>query len=182
MMAAAANTAPGAGFSKAFALPRSLSNLDSESVGRMGAAAMPITGNPAPGAEFSPSSEIPKMRDGGSLATVLSEQPRGSLVDSASASCAASCEASQCAVTSKKGVIGIGVPKHLHDESRGLYFAESAAFSSVAPVYGGSDGGAQAPPVLAGGARYANPSELPPSIGVGGVGFSKPHHLEASHG
>lgn len=82
-------------------------------------------------------------------------------------------------VTSKKGVNGIGVPKHLHDESRGLFFAESAAFLSVAPVYGGSDGGVQAPPVLAGGARYANLSELPPSIGVGGGGFSKLHHLEA---
>jgi len=93
-------------------------------------------------------------------------------------SCTASRKASQCAVTSKKGVIGIGVPKHLHDVSRGLYFAESAAFLSAPSVYGGSDGGAKAPPVLAGGARYANPSELPPSIGVGGGGFCKPHLLE----
>lgn len=85
-------------------------------------------------------------------------------------------------VASKKDVNGIGVPKHLHDESRGLFFAESAAFLSASPVYGGSDGGVKAPPVLAGGARYANPSELPPSIGVGGGGFSKPHHLEAVNG
>lgn len=49
-----------------------------------------------------------------------------------------------------------------------------------APVYGGSDGGAKAPPVLAGGARYANLFELPPSIGVGGGGFSKLHHLEST--
>lgn len=82
-------------------------------------------------------------------------------------------------VASKKGVNGIGVPKHLHDESRGLFFAESAAFLSASPVYGGSDRGVKAPPVLAGGARYANLSELPPSIGVGGGGFSKLHHLEA---
>lgn len=37
-------------------------------------------------------------------------------------------------VTSKKGVIGIGLPLQLHDESRGLFSAESAASLSVPPV------------------------------------------------
>ena len=81
-------------------------------------------------------------------------------------------------VTSKKGVNGIGVPMNHCDASRSTT-AVPAAFEFVPSVYGGSDGRAQALPVHASGSRYANLSELPPSIGVGGGGFSKPNHLEA---
>ena len=59
-------------------------------------------------------------------------------------------------------------------------FRRVCGFLVCAPVYGGSDGGAKAPPVLAGGSRYANLFEPPPSIGVGGGGFSKPNHLEST--
>lgn len=47
------------------------------------------------------------------------------------------------AVTSKKGVIGIGVPLQSHDESRGLS-AESAASLSVPPVLAARMGGREA--------------------------------------
>lgn len=57
--------------------------------------------------------------------------------------------------------------------------AESAASLSVPPVFGGSDGEPSGSPVPAGAARYANPFELPPSIGVGSGGFCKPLSLEA---
>lgn len=59
-------------------------------------------------------------------------------------------------------------------------FRRVCGFLVCAPVYGGSDGGAKAPPVLAGGSRYANLFEPPPSIGVGCGGFSKPNHLEST--
>ena len=59
-------------------------------------------------------------------------------------------------------------------------FRRVCGFLVCAPVYGGSDGGAKAPPVLAGGSRYANLFEPPPSIGVGRGGFSKPNHLEST--
>lgn len=84
-----------------------------------------------------------------------------------------------CPVTSKKGVIGIGVPVHLCDASRRLSRRVPAACSFVPPVFGGSDREPQGSPVLARGARYANLFELPPSIGVGVGGFCKPHLLEA---
>ncbi len=84
-------------------------------------------------------------------------------------------------VTSKKGVIGIGVPLKLCDESRS-FPAGPAALSFVPPVLGGSDGRARALPVLARASRYANPFESPPPIGVGCGGFSKPKLLEATHG
>ena len=58
--------------------------------------------------------------------------------------------------------------------------SQSLRLSCLCPFYGGSDRGAKAPPVLAGGARYANLFEPPPSIGVGGGGFSKLHHLEST--
>lgn len=80
---------------------------------------------------------------------------------------------------SKKGVNGIGVPTNHCEASRSTH-AVPAAFEFVPSVYGGSDGRAQALPVHASGSRYANLSELPPSIGVGGGGFSKPNHLEAN--
>ncbi len=86
------------------------------------------------------------------------------------------------AVTSHKGVIGIGVPKHLCDASRRYLRRDSAALLFAPPVFGGSDGEPQGSPVLARGARYANPSELPPPIGVEGGGFCKSHLLEAIHG
>ena len=85
-----------------------------------------------------------------------------------------------CCVTSKKGVIGIGVPLHLCDASRRLFRRAPAACSFVPPVFGGSNREPQGSPVLARGARYANLFELPPSIGVGGGGCSKPHLLEAT--
>lgn len=84
-------------------------------------------------------------------------------------------------VTSKKGVIGIGVPLTSCDESRS-FPAGPAAFSFVPPVLGGSDGRASALPVSARMSRYANPFELPPPIGVGCVGFCKSTSLEAIHG
>ena len=84
-------------------------------------------------------------------------------------------------VTSKKGVNGIGVPKNHCDISRSTP-AVPAAFEFVPSVYGGSDGRAQALPVHASGSRYANLSELPPSIGVEDGGFSKPNLLGANHG
>lgn len=85
-------------------------------------------------------------------------------------------------VTSKKGVIGIGVPKHLCDASRRFLRRDSAALSFVPPFFGGSSREPQGSPVLARGARYANLFELPPPIGVGCGGFCKPHLLEAIHG
>lgn len=82
-------------------------------------------------------------------------------------------------VTSKKGVIGIGVPMNHCDESRRTpQFLRLNYFSFQ--VYGGSDGRARALPVHASGSRYANLSELPPSIGVEVGGFCKPNHLEAT--
>ncbi len=84
-------------------------------------------------------------------------------------------------VTSKKGVIGFSSPKHLCDESRS-FPAGSAAFLFVPPVLGGSDGRARALPVLARGARSANPFEPPPLFSSECVGFCKPHLLEAIHG
>lgn len=85
-------------------------------------------------------------------------------------------------VTSKKGVIGIGVPMHRCDASRSLYRRAPAACSFVPPVFGGSGREPQGSPVRASGARYANLFELPPPIGVGCGGFCKPHRLEAIHG
>lgn len=162
-MAAAANTAPRAGFPNASALPGSLSNLDSDSAEREGGA-----GNPAPGAEFSPSSEIPKMQGGGSLEPVASEP------------CAASHEASQCAVPAKKAGIGIGVPLNLCDESRSIR-TWSAALSFAPPVFGGST--CRRKP-----GRFSQEVPGTPTrratalIGVRSVGFCKPNLLEASHG
>ena len=84
-------------------------------------------------------------------------------------------------VTSKKGVIGIGVPKHLCEASRRFFRRDSAACPFVPPVFGGSSREPQGSPVLARGARYANLFELPPPIGVVGGGFSKPHLSESIH-
>lgn len=82
-------------------------------------------------------------------------------------------------VTSHKGVIGIGVPMNHCDASRRTpQFLRLNYYSFQ--VYGGSDGRARALPVHASGSRYANLSELPPSIGVEDGGFSKPNHLEAT--
>lgn len=44
----------------------------------------------------------------------------------------------------EKGEVGIGVPKQLHDESRGLFSAESAASLSVPPVLAARMGGRKA--------------------------------------
>ena len=55
----------------------------------------------------------------------------------------------------------------------------SAAFEFVPPVFGGSNGRAQALPVSARMSRYANLFESPPSIGVESVGFYKSTSLEA---
>ena len=84
-------------------------------------------------------------------------------------------------VTSKKDVIGIGVPLKSCDESRSQP-AGSAALSFVPPVFGGSGREPQGSPVSARVSRYANLFEPPPPIGVGCVGFSKPKLLEAIHG
>ena len=79
----------------------------------------------------------------------------------------------------RNGVIGIGVPKHLCDESRSFIRSEPAASSFVPPSFGGSDGEPQGSPVLARGARYANLFELPPSIGVECDSCCNSHLLEA---
>lgn len=142
---------------------------------------MAAIATPALSAEFSPSLEIPKMQDGGSLKTVIGGQPRRSLVDSASEACAASREASQCAVPAKKVGIGFGDLIQLCDESRS-YRTWSAAFLFAPPVLGGSDGRAHALPVLARAVRFANPFEPPPLFGDKGGGFCKPQLLEATHG
>ena len=44
----------------------------------------------------------------------------------------------------EKGEVGIGVPKQLHDESRGLFSVESAASLSVPPVLAARMGGRKA--------------------------------------
>lgn len=165
-MAAAANTAPGAGFPKACARAGSLSNLDSDSAERESCA-----DNPAPGAEFSPSSDIPKMQDGGSLETVASEP------------CAASREASQCAVTSKKGVIGIGVPTHpLRRKPQSLPQSPCGLFVRASSFMAARAGSRKARRFAQAGVRYANLFELPPSIGVECGGFCKPHLLGGRNG
>jgi len=85
-----------------------------------------------------------------------------------------------CAVTSKKGVIGIGVPMHfLRRKPQSLPQSTCGLFVR-APFFGGSDREPQGSPVLAGGARYANLFELPPLIGVEGGSFCKLHLLEAN--
>ncbi|ABM36284.1 hypothetical protein Pnap_0967 [Polaromonas naphthalenivorans CJ2] len=55
----------------------------------------------------------------------------------------------------------------------------SAAFEFVPPVFGGSNGRAQALPVSARMSRFVNPFELPPSFDDGCVGFCKSTSLEA---
>ena len=55
----------------------------------------------------------------------------------------------------------------------------SAAFEFVPPVFGGSNGRAQALPVSARMSRSSYPFELPPSLGSEGVGFCKSTSLEA---
>ncbi|HEX7866171.1 MAG TPA: hypothetical protein VF555_14550 [Variovorax sp.] len=67
---------------------------------------------------------------------------------------------------------GIGVPLTSCDESRS-YRTWSAAFFVHASFLGGSNGRARALPVSARMSRYANLFELPPPIGVEGVGFCK---------
>ena len=84
-------------------------------------------------------------------------------------------------VASKKGAIGFGDSNHPCDESRSLP-AGSAAFSFARPVFGSSGGRPKGLPVLARGARFANPPELPPPFGDGCGGFYKPHPLEAFNG
>lgn len=85
-----------------------------------------------------------------------------------------------CRVTSKKGVIGIGVPMHfLRRKPQSLPQSTCGLFVR-APFFGGSDREPQGSPVLAGGARYANLFELPPPIGVEGGSFCKLHLLEAN--
>lgn len=81
----------------------------------------------------------------------------------------------------KKSAAGFGDLSHSHDESRGLYPQSLRLRCLCLQFYGGSDGGAQAPPVSAGSVRFANPSELPPRLAWGG-GFCKPHSLEAING
>jgi hypothetical protein len=83
-------------------------------------------------------------------------------------------------VTSIKGVIGIGLPLKLCDESRRLP-AGSAALSFVPPVLAARWAGASPA-----GSRKSfpvdQPVESPPSIGLGSGGFCKPKLLEAIHG
>ena len=84
-----------------------------------------------------------------------------------------------CPVTSKKGVIGIGVPpKFLRRKPQPLPQSTCGLFVR-ASFFGGSDREPQGSPVLAGASRYANLFELPPSIGVECGGFCKPKLLEA---
>lgn len=83
-------------------------------------------------------------------------------------------------VTSKKGVIGIGLPKHLCDESRS-YPAGSAALSFVPPVLAARWAGAS-PAGSRKRCPVVQPVELPPPFGLGSGGFCKPHLLEAIHG
>ncbi len=85
-----------------------------------------------------------------------------------------------CAVTSKKGVIGIGVPLNFLRRKPQISSQRLCGFVVRAPFFGGSGREPQGSPVLAGGARYANLSELPPLIGVEGGGFCKPNLLEAT--
>ena len=81
-------------------------------------------------------------------------------------------------VISKKGVTGIGVlNQHCAPAAEPR---SSCGFFIRVSSFGGSDRGPLGPPVHASAARYANLSELPPSIGVEGGGFSKPQHLEAT--
>ena len=76
-----------------------------------------------------------------------------------------------------KSVTGIGVlNQHCATAAEPR---SSCGFFIRVSSFGGSDGGPHGPPVHASAARYANLSELPPSIGVGGGGFSKPQHLGA---
>jgi hypothetical protein len=83
-------------------------------------------------------------------------------------------------VTSKKGVIGIGVPMHFLRRKPQLLPQSPCGLFVRAPFFGGSDREPQGSPVLAGGARYANLFELPPLIGVEGGSFCKLHLLEAN--
>lgn len=85
-----------------------------------------------------------------------------------------------CRVTSKKGVIGIGVPMHFLRRKPQSLPQSSCGLFVRAPFFGGSDREPQGSPVLAGGARYANLFELPPLIGVEGGSFCKLHLLEAN--
>jgi len=85
-----------------------------------------------------------------------------------------------CGVTSKKGVIGIGVPMHFLRRKPQSLPQSSCGLFVRAPFFGGSDREPQGSPVLAGGARYANLFELPPLIGVEGGSFCKLHLLEAN--
>ena len=59
------------------------------------------------------------------------------------------------------------------------YRTWSAAFEFVPPVFGGSNGRAQALPVSARMSRFANPFESPPPFSDGCVGFCKSTSLEA---
>lgn len=83
-------------------------------------------------------------------------------------------------VTSKKGVIGIGLPKKSCDESRS-FPAGSAALSFVPPFFGGSTGGRK-PGRFRKDFPVDQPVELPPLIGLRSDGFCKPKSLEATHG
>lgn len=96
--------------------------------------------------------------------------------------CTASRAASQFTVPAKKAGIGIGVPKHSCDVSRSLFRRVPAAYSFAPPVFGGSGREPQGSPVSARSARYANLSELPPSIGVEVGGFCKTALLGGRHG
>ena len=96
--------------------------------------------------------------------------------------CAASRKASQCAVTSKKGVIGFGSPKQsLRRKPQSPHMV--CGFVVRAPSFRrlgweGSRPAGFSQEV----ARSSNLSELPPSFGSECGGFSKPQPLEASHG
>lgn len=85
-------------------------------------------------------------------------------------------------VTSKKGVNGIGVPNQpLRRKSQPPhkvcgFFVRAPSFRRLG--WEGSRPAGFSQEV----ARYANPFELPPSIGVECGGFSKPQPLEADHG
>ena len=73
----------------------------------------------------------------------------------------------------------LGSPLHPYDESRRTH-AVTAAFLSAPPFFGGSDGEPKGSPFPARGARSSYPFEPPPLSGSHGVGFSKPHPLEAN--
>ena len=80
----------------------------------------------------------------------------------------------------KKSVTGIGLPKHLCDESRS-HPAGSAALSFVPPVLAARRAGAS-PAGSRKRCPVVQPVESPPPFGLGSGGFCKPHLLEAIHG